>query len=155
MRWSSGFVLEMVLRQPSHTSLASVLFTKQNHLTYVGPEIGLSGAGIVSFNVEPVHVSIDTMDQPRLNASLHRIRASWDAITGRLALQIDKGPVVEKLDLGVMGVDATGFEAVIGTNFDGFEAAIVDIAEVVVVTSRDDMADPSQLEAYLDAKYAL
>lgn len=155
MRWSSGFVLEAVLRQPSPSSLAGVLFTKQDHVTFAGPELGLNGVGILSFNVEPLHVSIDTIGQPPINGSLHRLRASWDAATSRLSLRVDTNPPIEKTDPGVVGVDATGFDAVLGASFDGLYPAFADIAEIVVVGATSDSSDVSRLEAYLDAKYAL
>lgn len=163
LRWTQSFVIEAVFRRieaPGAPILAKV--------TAAGSQFnGIAlYMGTVQFNPSTFRPIVEInlggfREQSVPNTAFdegvaHRVRATWDATTTTLSIQLDKATPVTDVQTGVTGTDAIGHDLFLGRNIDGTQHVKADIAEVVAIAAATiDPADIVMLQSYFDAKYGL
>lgn len=166
MRWTQSFVIEVVFRRiEGKNAPMFAKMTADSSFNGVGLTMGTQQlttsvfAPIVRVEVGDVAVGSHYVDSyyatPFAEGVPHRVRASWDATSTTLSIQLDKAAPISQVQTGV-GTDAIGQDALIGRTFGGTFHVKADIAEMVAIAGATIApADILMLQSYLDTKYGL
>jgi len=163
LRWTQSFVIETVFRR-IEAKLAPIFWKLTSDAIPKGVAVTMGSAQINPSTYKPFvrvvlganpYVEDTYVLAPFPEGVPHRLRAAWNVSTNTLSIQLDKGGTASGVQTGVMGNDAVGYDAIIGSGPSGGYVK-ADIAEIVAIAGATvDPADILMLQSYLDAKYGL